>query len=655
MLISNIPPAFHSADLRHFFGDMVDSGRFVVFQPSHRVDDVDHSAMTSRAQQRVRADPQATEQALPAIFPSRTHMQLALLLHDQGQPVSVQDAIDAFTRRYGRSSASTTVHTDLDLTNIINDTPQLFTRVTRVVRHKLASLVQLTTEGDAAVATMMASKSDPADSAAVASAAAEDGSRKRRFDAMSKTATSTTANTRPTWKCMVQVRTRGDVSRLLRDYDQREWRTRKGEHTGLQCRIRSIPLPPHMLTKNSPSHPSHAYPPLSQGAGTATAIDLTVEDRIDLTDEAEAEEPPAGNGDTSKQDRETTAPPADSFCHASFERELLAAVAAGEFQTPPYLPNGLVGTPTATIHANIAHLPTSLLHRLHVRPVAQVVMNHPFRYTYADSSDSRRTRTEEAVGDSPERPYLQQAADDDAQEEWDRDLDLGVRSTAFDSGRGLGKVGDGIRYEEEVERTWDKGDGSGLVTFTDDQHHDANRGDFDERTTDAWDVDNDDDDEPLEEDSEEERLRAVSRDRRAEIMRERSAAADVVLHEDRRLAQQAASAACDAASTAWTRTSFLSNMMSRMGYVPGQGLGKQNQGIAHAIQPVQRGDKVGLGFATTRTGDRKTGSGTTSARQQRRREHAARHKQPRDSQRAPARPGRVLASMARADFSSRDS
>ena len=44
-------------------------------------------------------------------------------------------------------------------------------------------------------------------------------------------------------------------------------------------------------------------------------------------------------------------------------------------------------------------------------------------------------------------------------------------------------------FEEAVEHTWDKGDNSGIVMYTDAMHWDNLRGDFDERHADDWGVD----------------------------------------------------------------------------------------------------------------------------------------------------------------------
>jgi hypothetical protein len=49
-------------------------------------------------------------------------------------------------------------------------------------------------------------------------------------------------------------------------------------------------------------------------------------------------------------------------------------------------------------------------------------------------------------------------------------------------------------FDEEVEQIWDKGDASGLVMYTDGVYWDKQRGDFDERTADDFDVDTTGDD-----------------------------------------------------------------------------------------------------------------------------------------------------------------
>eukprot|EP00058_Branchiostoma_floridae_P017995 XP_002603484.1 hypothetical protein BRAFLDRAFT_220106 [Branchiostoma floridae] len=71
--------------------------------------------------------------------------------------------------------------------------------------------------------------------------------------------------------------------------------------------------------------------------------------------------------------------------------------------------------------------------------------------------------------------------DDDRCEEWER------HEALYDDVTKQGRNKERL-FEEEIELKWEKG-GSGLVFYTDAQYWDQLRGDFDERTTDDWDVD----------------------------------------------------------------------------------------------------------------------------------------------------------------------
>ncbi|GAB6030075.1 G patch domain containing 3 [Chamberlinius hualienensis] len=71
--------------------------------------------------------------------------------------------------------------------------------------------------------------------------------------------------------------------------------------------------------------------------------------------------------------------------------------------------------------------------------------------------------------------------DNDTCEEWERHISL--HEDVTEQERTKERL-----YEEEIELKWEKG-GSGLVFYTDAQHWDSLKGDFDERTTDDWDVD----------------------------------------------------------------------------------------------------------------------------------------------------------------------
>ncbi|KAI1291983.1 G patch domain-containing protein 3 [Halotydeus destructor] len=80
----------------------------------------------------------------------------------------------------------------------------------------------------------------------------------------------------------------------------------------------------------------------------------------------------------------------------------------------------------------------------------------------------------------PEGPVIVSLGEE-AEEEWDRHESLHDDVTEQDRTKQR-------LYEKELEVTWDKGS-SGLVFYTDAQYWDEVDGDFDEKTTDDWDID----------------------------------------------------------------------------------------------------------------------------------------------------------------------
>ena len=71
-------------------------------------------------------------------------------------------------------------------------------------------------------------------------------------------------------------------------------------------------------------------------------------------------------------------------------------------------------------------------------------------------------------------------------EDWDRHE---AYDPVLDKGRLLGKVGEEPLFEERVDNPWDKHGAEGLVFYTDAAHWDKEKGDFDQRTADDWNVD----------------------------------------------------------------------------------------------------------------------------------------------------------------------
>jgi hypothetical protein len=489
-------------------------------------------------------------------------------------------------------------------------------------------------------------------SAAGAAGESSGGSKKRRFESIAASAvpsgpSSSRGGSGGAWKCMVQLRKKADVERMLQEYDRTEWVSRKGIRVGSLCRLRFVPLPRRLL-RYTQAATAAASCDLTDEAGDANAKEV-----IDLCDDDDDQTPATAAAATTAASSYSSAAAATSAPatadpavpspeidetpeEAAASREIIAAYSAGEFTAPAYLPYGLVGTPTRVIHANIAHLPTSVVQRLHLTPSTQLLNAKRFKFDYAPLSSSAAAAPRGDVDDDPAsldaRARGRAAAELSDQEEWDRELDQGARSGAFDSGRGLGRVGDAVSYEAAVANPWDKGDASGLVHYTDAQRERANEGDFDERTTDMFDVESDEDggegadggsdggshgddghghghghghgdgevgalDSDVQEESEV--ARARRRHLAAVTMRERMAVASA--ESDRAASQQrsAAAAASRDRSLSWSKSSFLSRMMSKMGYEEGRGLGKRGQGIAEAIQPVNRGAaRVGLGFVS---------------------------------------------------------
>ncbi|XP_041456502.1 G patch domain-containing protein 3-like [Lytechinus variegatus] len=211
------------------------------------------------------------------------------------------------------------------------------------------------------------------------------------------------------------------------------------------------------------------------------------------------------------------------------EREIFTESHLGnlvELNPPDLMPNGNVGTPTAVFleYIRTCRLPPKVIQRLGLTfsksRSNKRYGNVPFAYggeivdgvgeneeiamtasgqeikdnvevtrVSADSKDysrkagrkkDRKKRTgneneERNVSDSDEDD------DDDTCEEWERHESLHEDITSQERTKER-------LFEEEIELKWEKG-GSGLVFYTDAAFWDAQEGDFDEKTSDDWDVD----------------------------------------------------------------------------------------------------------------------------------------------------------------------
>ncbi|KAG1672151.1 G patch domain-containing protein 3 [Nymphon striatum] len=182
-----------------------------------------------------------------------------------------------------------------------------------------------------------------------------------------------------------------------------------------------------------------------------------------------------------------------------------------ELHPPALMPNGNVGTPTAYFlkMINTCRLPPIIISKLGLvfpRTKSNKIYGCvPFDYGMSVVKISKRyqnyvvrtgngqilskkfvhkkPRTEETIeeDESAKEESPKSDEDDDTCEEWERHESLHNDVTSQERNKER-------LFEEEIELKWEKG-GSGLVFYTDAQYWDEKEGDFDEKTTDDWDVD----------------------------------------------------------------------------------------------------------------------------------------------------------------------
>ncbi|KAJ8044005.1 G patch domain-containing protein 3 [Holothuria leucospilota] len=194
-----------------------------------------------------------------------------------------------------------------------------------------------------------------------------------------------------------------------------------------------------------------------------------------------------------------------------------------ELNPPDIMPRGNVGTPTQTFLELIkdCKIPPSVIRKLGLtfpkRRSNRQYGNVPFHYgtnvtpgreeeevaltgkgeeiidvvvntslnvkKNVQGTESQETSSHHQIREeSPERNVQSESDDDDDTcEEWERYEALHDDVTKQD------RTEERL-FEEEMEIVWDKGS-SGLVFYTDAAYWDAEKGDFDERTSDDWDVD----------------------------------------------------------------------------------------------------------------------------------------------------------------------
>lgn len=165
-----------------------------------------------------------------------------------------------------------------------------------------------------------------------------------------------------------------------------------------------------------------------------------------------------------------------------------------ELKPPPLMPQGNIGTPTKhflkLIHS--CRLPTKLIGKLGLNFLKTRTRRYgsvPFNYNSQTTQEIGSFKDPEnkitCRSTIPLKSFKcdenKDRADDDEQEEWDRHEAL--HDDVTEQERNEERL-----YEEEMEIVWEKG-GSGIVWYTDAQKWKETEGDFDEQTTDDWDVD----------------------------------------------------------------------------------------------------------------------------------------------------------------------
>ncbi|KAM9319540.1 G patch domain-containing protein 3 [Gastrophryne carolinensis] len=171
-----------------------------------------------------------------------------------------------------------------------------------------------------------------------------------------------------------------------------------------------------------------------------------------------------------------------------------------EFNPPALMPQGNVGTPLSVFlqHIRACRLPPKLISHLGLqfRRTGKRYGSVPYVYEGTDIAEQEEGVYTAAGHEIKEGGNLlpkelkdeEEAAEDsiseddnDTCEEWERHEALHEDVTTQERSKER-------LFEEEIELKWEKG-GSGLVFYTDAQFWEEQEGDFDEQTSDDWDID----------------------------------------------------------------------------------------------------------------------------------------------------------------------
>jgi hypothetical protein len=163
-----------------------------------------------------------------------------------------------------------------------------------------------------------------------------------------------------------------------------------------------------------------------------------------------------------------------------------------ELKPPTLMPQGNIGTPTKYFLAKIqsCSLPSKLIRKLGLNfPKTKTRRYGSVPFDYRNhSSEEIGSNQKETQMSCESTTYLKSFRNDenkdqvdDEEQEWDRHEAL--HDDVTEQERNKERL-----YEEEMEVVWEKG-GPGIVWYTDAQRWKETEGDFDEQTTDDWDVD----------------------------------------------------------------------------------------------------------------------------------------------------------------------
>ncbi len=278
------------------------------------------------------------------------------------------------------------------------------------------------------------------------------------------------------------------------------------------------------------------------------------------------------------------------------------------------MPQGNVGTPTQFFLDAVqqCRLPARIIAKLKLEfPRSRrrrVYGSVPFKYSSLGPKDGgdndggrkvylERRRREEKERRGPENSAAKDESgsddDDDTCEEWERHEALhdDVQARRADmSGDISQQPGTKERlFEEEMEVTWDKGS-SGLVFYTDAQVWREAEGDFDEQTTDDWDVDM-----SVHYGGEGDKDARDSADMRQSVFH-RKGKTDSVFKRPRRKNDQGKAASGKIGQFEKHTRGFGRKIMEKQGWKDGQGLGSTFPGMATALDNDGQTGRAGLGY-----------------------------------------------------------